>query len=225
MTAPDIWMQTLRGRAMDLMEPTADMVDLFGDVAEVLARICRFGGHVPGGIYPVAQHCVLGADAIMDETGNTALARAFLLHDAQETYLGDPITPVAQALQRRTGLALAALMPGAAEQARRTGQGLARDALKGLKRDLDRAIFGAAGLEWPLPPEMAAEVLHWDLRMLQVERAHLLSATPHPWAPSVECIAPARLRSRIRLWPWPDAADAYRARLTTLIPHLAARAA
>lgn len=217
---PDIWMQTLAGRAMDLMAPTADMVDLFGELPDVLARLPRFCGHTQSGPYSVAQHCVVGADTILSETGDVALAQSFLLHDAHEGYIGDHITPLAQAIQARTGLALARLMPGTAEQARRTGQGLAKEALTGLKRDLDKAIFEAAGLPWPLAENTALAVLEWDLRMLQVERIHLMAPSPHPWAPGVERVPPARLSKRLRPLPWPDAADAFRDRLARLFPHL-----
>jgi 5'-deoxynucleotidase YfbR-like HD superfamily hydrolase len=75
---------------------TALDIDLFGDVAEGLARICRFGGHVPGNPYSVAQHCVIGADAAMEETRDANIAAYFLLHDAHEFVFGDMTTPVAK---------------------------------------------------------------------------------------------------------------------------------
>ena len=218
---PAIWMQTLRGRAMDLDAPTPGMVDLFGEVAEALARLPRYGGHTPSGVYSVAQHSVLGADAILEETGDAHLAAAFLLHDAHEAYITDITTPVAQAIQARTGRALAKLMPGTAEQAARTGRGLAKEALTSLKLDLDAAVFTAAGMPWPLRPDIAVAVLEWDMAMLNAERRQILAPSPYPWAAAIERVPPARLRQRIRLWPWPEAADAYRARLSTLFPHLA----
>lgn len=225
MTAPpDIWIQTLTGRALDLMAPTADMIDLTGEIPEVLARVPRFGGHVAGGAYSVAQHCVLGADAILHKTGNLDLARAFLLHDAHEYAMGDIASPVADALCERTGLALARRMPTVSEQARRNGAVMAREAIRSLKRDLDAAIYAAAGLPWPLPAEMAAAVLEWDLAMLKAERAYLLTAPPYPWHSSIETIAPAPLPHAIRIWSWPMAAGAYRTRLMALLPHLKASA-
>lgn len=223
MSAPAIWMQTLKGRAMDLMEPTADMVDLFGEVPEVLARVPRYGGHTSSGVYSVAQHSVLGADAILAETGDAALAAAFLLHDAHEAYVTDILTPVAQAMQVRTGRALAARLPVDPKLGGRLaihGEKAAAEALASLGRDLDAAIFAAAGQPWPLPPEIAAAVKVWDIRMLNAERQQVMAPAPYPWAPEIARVPPARLRGRIRLWPWPEAADAFRARLTTLFPHL-----
>lgn len=225
MTAPAIWMQTLTGRAMDLMYPSPAMVDLTGEVAEVLARLPRFGGHVASGIYSVAQHCVLGADVIQAETGDWDLTRAYLLHDAHEAYMGDIASPVAEAIRERTGRAFAGRMQTTPKVCRLVGRDAARDALRGLKQDLDAAIHTAAGMDFPLSPALRKAVHEWDLRMLQVERAHLLPRPPHRWHPDLDHVPPAPLRSRIRLWPWPEAADAYRARLITFFPHLAARAA
>ncbi|MEW6121614.1 MAG: hypothetical protein AB1698_03310 [Pseudomonadota bacterium] len=223
MTAPAIWMQTLRGRAMDLDAPTPEMVDLYGEVAEALARQPRYGGHTPSGVYSVAQHCVLGADTILAETGDATLAAAFLLHDAHEAYITDIMTPVAQAIQARTGRALAARLPLDPKLGGRLaihGEKAAAEALSSLKRDLDAAIFAAAGQPWPHPPEIAAAVKHWDIRMLNAERRQVMARAPYPWAPEIERVPPARLRGRIRLWPWPEAADAFRAHLTTFFPHL-----
>ncbi|MEW6256917.1 MAG: hypothetical protein AB1592_13260 [Pseudomonadota bacterium] len=220
---PAIWMQTLRGRAMDLDAPTPDMVDLFGEVAEALARVARYGGHTPSGVYSVAQHCVLGADAIIVETGDPTLAAAFLLHDAHEAYIGDITTPVSQALRARTGRLLADRLPVDRKLAARLaqhGESAAAEALASLKRDLDAAIHTAAGMPWPLPPSLVQAVREWDIRMLNAERPQILAPSPHPWDGEIERVPPARLRQRIRLWPWPEAADAYRVRLTTLFPHL-----
>ncbi len=61
MTAPGhLDADVLHGRAFDLLAPTVDMVDLLGEVSEVLARIPRFGGHTETGPLSVAQHCVIG---------------------------------------------------------------------------------------------------------------------------------------------------------------------
>ncbi len=67
----------------------------------------------------------------------------------------DISTPVAQALARRSGMALAALMPHAPDQARRNGAGHRARCPQGPEtRHIDRAIFAAAGMPWPLAPEV-----------------------------------------------------------------------
>lgn len=219
----DIWMQTGTGRAFDLMAPTADMVDLEHDVAEALAREPRFGGHVRSGPYSVAQHCVLGADAIIAETGSIETARAFLLHDAKEAYIKDQMTPLKEALAVHVGLIVADEVGGgeaAREMSRRTGELIFRHALAGLEFNIDAAIHTAAGHPWPLAPDIAARVRQWDLVMLSAERRDLLCKPPKPWHPSVERVPPPRRLGRITVWPWPKAADEWRARLYQLFPHL-----
>lgn len=225
----DIWMQTGTGRAFDLMAPTADMVDLEHDVAEALAREPRFGGHVRSGPYSVAQHCVLGADAIIAETGSIETARAFLLHDAKEAYIKDQMTPLKQAFAAHVGGIFAneisAREGTPAETHQRTGELIFRRALAELEFKIDASIHEAAGHPWPLPPDIAARVHHWDLAMLAAERRDLLSKPPKPWHPSVERVPPPRHLGRITVWPWPKAADEWRKRLHQLFPHLAAKAA
>lgn len=64
-------------------------------IAQSLSRTPRFNGLTGDyGSYPVAQHCVIGAKALCEETKDEKLALRFLLHDAHEMYLGDIIRPV-----------------------------------------------------------------------------------------------------------------------------------
>ncbi|PWW03576.1 hypothetical protein DFR52_101257 [Hoeflea marina] len=87
---------TVTGRALLLHpERPAGEIDLHADVAEALARICRSAGHVPGGVYSVAQHAVLMCDAAMQETGDAYLSAACLLHGRRAAVLGDA-TPEAR---------------------------------------------------------------------------------------------------------------------------------
>lgn len=224
MSAPAYWIQTSRSAALALFAPAPEHIDLLGEVPEVLARLPRFGGHVPSGGWSVAQHLTVGAEAILAETGSLALARAFALHDVHEYVIGDITTPVAQALEERTGAALAALWPGEATRPdiARLGRRAFRAGLRAQKADLDAAIHAAAGLQWPLDPDTAAAVHMWDIRMLRTERDQLLGPPPYPWADEIETAAPVRLRGRLTPWPWPRAADAYRSLLKSLFPHIAA---
>ncbi|CAH1671855.1 hypothetical protein [Chelatococcus asaccharovorans] len=199
------WLQTASGRAFDLINPTADMVDFRQDVPDALARIPRFNGHVPGGPYSVAQHCCIGADAILDETGRADLAAAFLLHDAHEAYIGDIATPVARALAVMAGI----------------GDGVGADiiahkAFERLKMRIDRAIFQAACLPWPSLGTDVLAIKRMDLAMLEAERRQLLGPSPAPWGLETE---PPRLRrGALTIWPWIRAADEWRARLIRLCP-------
>ncbi len=217
--SPYAWIQTSRGRALDLLRPTPADIDLLGEVPDVLARLPRFGGHVSAGCYSVAQHCTLGADAILHdpverERGAVQLARAFLLHDAHEFAIGDITSPAAEAMGAHVGR-----ISGLGEM----GAKVFRGALATLKADLDAAIYTAAGMPWPLPPDLAARVKDWDLRMLLSERRQLMGPAPRHWHPAVEAAEPARIKGRIRIEPWLMASDKWRRMCRELFPHLAAQ--
>lgn len=203
------WLQTASGRAFDLLHPDWRQVDFEVDIPEALARIARFTGHVRSGPYSVAQHCVIGADALWQATKDREAAAAFLLHDAHEAYLGDIATPIVAALLARIDLFNT---PG-------IGAMTAGKAVRSLKDTLDKAIYKAAGLgEHGCPSAHERLVKTYDLRMLATERAHLLVAAPKPWAPTVEAVLPLRMAGRITVWTWPAAADAYRDRLRRYLP-------
>lgn len=208
------WLQTSTGRAFDLLNPTPEMVDLKIDVAEALARIPRFGGHVSMGPYSVAQHSVIGADAIMAKTRDASLAAAFLLHDAHEAYLGDITTPVQQAI----GASLRELHPA--------GSHMFRTVLRRAKARVDAAIYAAAGLQWPLPEAMHDAIKDMDLSLLISERHALLTTPPIPWGDHIEN-APRLRVSMAKFKPkaWPDAASEFVDRLNRYCPPARAKAA
>ena len=208
------WLQICSSRpvdgSFDLMAPDPRDVDFDVAIPEALARLARYTGHTRSGPYSIAQHSVLGADAIFRRTNDREAAACFLLHDAHEHVLGDKATPIAEA-----EVALAEqMMPGIGGQIVRAMQ-------KAMKQRVDVAIYAAAGLgpdgcplKWrPLVAEM-------DLAMLAAERRHLLGPKPKPWNPIVEAATPARLLGRLRVWPWPEAADEFRARVKAYLPNL-----
>ena len=206
---PDIWEQTISGRAFPLATCGPDDIDLFGDVAQSLARICRYGGHVPGNPYSVAQHCVVMADAALDETGDAALAAHCLLHDAHEAYFGDMTTPVAHWLA-----ALEVEVFGNSDP----HGGVIQTLISTAKQRLDAVIWRAAAVAEP-DRRMRAVIADYDIRMLAAERRMLLMRSPKSWGGAVENAAPLRLRGGLRAWPVAVAADAYRDRLGRLCPN------
>lgn len=193
---------TSTGMVIDLLQPQAAQIDFASTVAPVLARTARFGGHLPAGAYSVAQHCVLGVRAIIAETGDIELARAFLLHDAHEAYLQDMIRPVQSALAAviSTQLMQHGLNFEIASRALPA-------ALEALKDRADAAIYAAAGVEWPLPRRVREGVKLWDNRMLVAEARQLMSGNGRNTA--LPNVPPAKLLGRIKVWPWPDACDAW----------------
>lgn len=207
-------MQSSTGLAIDLAEPDLSMIDIEVEIAGRLAVIPRFGGHrfeVPGEALPppyvVAQHCVVGADALLEETGDVATALAFLLHDAHEGLIGDQTTPFILALEHWAEVAM--MIAGGSEFARAVrsalGRGVIGAALDGLKKALDKQIHRLAGLPYPLPPHIARAVREMDERMLDLERRLILgqrlrNATVDDLWGAVAKARPVRIRGALVPW-------------------------
>lgn len=162
------------GRMIDL-EAMPDRFDWGREIAGPLSRITRFAGQMPHDFtrepncYSVAEHCCRGADAIHAEAliarpgdSNYAevLAFAFLMHDDHEAFTGDPTRPlVSLACTMATEHAICA--PSAIKVA----INLAKD-------HISTALHRAAGIPFPLPPEIAAIVKSMDDRMCATEQRH-----------------------------------------------------
>ena len=201
------WKQTITGRAFPMTGFTALDIDLFGDMAEGLARLCRFGGAVPGNPYSVAQHCVIGADAAMEETGDVNLAAYFLLHDGHEYVFGDMTTPVAKWLAQM-----------AVELYGPLAHNLVATLIATAKARLDAAIWRAAGMPPPGKSYRAA-IADFDVRMLATEQRQLLMPAPKSWGAAVDKAKPVQMRGRLTAWPVAKAADEYRDRLARYCPN------
>lgn len=201
--------QTWSGRDFPLPGFTHGDIDLDGDVPETLARICRYGGSVPGNIYSVAQHCVIGADAAIEETGDARLAAYVLLHDAHEAVIGDLTTPVAKWLQ-----ALAIELYGV------NYAGLIDGVIACAKNQLDLAVWRAAGVPKPNAAQKEA-IAEYDLRLMATEQRQLLVPPRRSWGAAIDAARPIRLRGSLKAWPVAKAADEYRIRLNQLCPNLA----
>lgn len=200
------WLQTASGRAFDLLHPDWRQVDFDVDISEALARIARFTGHVRSGPYSVAQHCVVGADAVFRDTGDREAAAAFLLHDAHEAYVGDIATPI-----------VGTLVDIAREIGGEMSAALMRACFRELKSRQDGAVFLAAGAA--TLKHAHQDIVHrYDIGMLATERAQLLGPSPKPWHRAIEAAAPIRLTGRLTCWTWPDAAERYRQALRRYLP-------
>lgn len=197
---------TATGRAFPMNAFTCLDIDLFEDVAPSLARLCRFDGHISAaGVYSVAQHCVLMAEAAFAETRDPLLAAYCLLHDAHEAYIGDITTPTARWL-------------AALEREIFHSSGVIAGVIAGAKRRLDAAIWTAAELPAP-DPKMANAVHSFDIRMLATERRHLLAASNIDWGDAVDLAIPIRTVGAIRPWPVGKAEEAWRASLVFYCPN------
>jgi hypothetical protein len=75
------------GVNIDLRSPDMSEVKI-SDVAHTLARICRWNG-IPEDHFSVAEHCVMAAESAPKDK-----RLKVLMHDCEESILGDNITPL-----------------------------------------------------------------------------------------------------------------------------------
>lgn len=155
------------------------------DVAQGLGKRCRFTGQCSS-FYSVAEHSVLGAEALLESTSDRELAAAFLLHDVSEAFLPDVPTPLKPFLS--VELAEDDLRPWADLEAQHTREILER--------------FGLAKL---LPIVDGPLVHEMDLAMLQLERSQLHGKPPMPWGISTPPAA-----AYLRYWTPPEAVTHWR---------------
>lgn len=204
MTANTI-LTTANGGGIDLMNPRAADID-FAVIAEHLAKEKRYNGATRGVEYSVAQHVVIGTDAILSDTSNAELAAYFILHDAPEAFLKDDTTPkkraVAAIAQERFGVLSTAIM----------------DSFDLLTERFDAAIHEAAGIAWPMPDAMKAGVKAYDLAMFVTEWRDLMPNVMHPSWDEYRDIAP--LPHTIEPWGWRVAQRELTHRFQALLPSL-----
>ena len=208
-------MSLARGRPFDLRAPDVEALDIRRDIAEPLARIARFGGHMDEAagdcrIWSVGQHCVVGAKALLAETFDPVAALGFLVHDAHEAVLGDLTNPFVAALA-------AELVAGERSSALDTAL---RRALARLKRRFDLA-FLARAFGWPagtgLPRRQADLVAEMDRRMLAAEARQILGADlAHQMWGDLDRARPVNTHGALKPWPIKRVADEWMALWTML---------
>lgn len=86
------FMQTFSGASFTPAEPNPDTIHI-EDIANALARQCRYGGHCLK-FYSVAEHCCHVSDK-----ASLVYKLSGLMHDASEAYLVDIPRPVKPLLQ------------------------------------------------------------------------------------------------------------------------------
>jgi len=142
------------GCVLSLIHPEPALIDL-DDIADGLRERRRYGPLMRHVHWTVAQHTVL----VMMLCGAEARPYA-ALHDAPEHYLGDDVTPKKQALLQ---------LGRNAEEGR-----IAYEVYRRLEDRVAKAIHIRAGLRWPVPADIAAEVEAADHRAYNAEIDYLI---------------------------------------------------
>lgn len=189
------------GSVMDLAAPDQELV-CFLEVANALSKIPRFNGKNVGVALPVAQHCVMGAQAILNEGGTRREAALFLLHDAHEWAIGDQIRPARKLI----------------DAVGREYYGVDRliDAIEICKGQWDEAIYAAAGLPGPeaWTKRQKAVVKTMDDRMCRQEAIALFGPRA---AKEFPALAMPKLTGAIKPWPAGKAEEKFIASARILI--------
>ncbi|KGF71181.1 hypothetical protein LL06_00895 [Hoeflea sp. BAL378] len=203
--APEpVWSFRPDGSVRDLAAPDPAEIDFYA-MANALSKIARFNGSNPGVAYSVAQHSVMGADAILNETGDARLAALFLLHDGEEHLVGDKPTPAQRLLNatisasthtaRRSAPKFMTITRQQAEEAGALAH-FSWDAIKFAWRE---AGWLAAGLI--LPNAFEQDHLNdFDRRMCNAEMVALFGPSARAQAIPVAHKRPLRLKGGIKPW-------------------------
>lgn len=143
------------GALFDLTDPEGSDFTL-QDIAHGLGRVCRFAGQT-NRFYSVAEHCFHVARLVPVEH-----ARAALLHDASEAFIGDVTRP------------LKALLPDYREIEARIEDAIASRFLSSFERS-----FVAS--EFPSDPLKAGPIKAVDLAMCVLEARELMPNVAGYW--------------------------------------------
>ncbi len=187
--AAPVWKHMASGRVVDLANLTADDIH-WPDIVAALSRIARFDGATGNCLYTVAQHCCIAHDHAGEDETARLLA---LLHDAHEALIGDITTPTVELLEHIDG---ARDYPGRL--------------IASAKRYIDRAIFGAAGINPTHAATYEPMIRALDQRVLATEVRDVLVCAGGKtfWG---QLAAP--LATRIKPWGPDKAAEEFAARL------------
>lgn len=191
-----VWSFRPDGSVRDLAVPDPNEIDFFA-MANALSKIARFNGSNPGIAYSVAQHSVMGAEAIFNETGDARLAAWFLLHDGEEYLLGDKPTPAQKLL---------VITIRDANEISAASADYCWDRIKAKWRE---AGWRAAGLGLP-DSSQQAHIDDFDRRMLNAEMLALFGPAARAQLLPVAQDRTLRLKGGIRPWAAMKAEERFR---------------
>ena len=171
------WFCSRSGIIWDVGEPKPEMI-IWDDVAESLAKTCRWGGHCKG-FYSVAQHSVFVADELPEE-----LRIYGLLHDAHESFTGDLIRPLKgmlgntmREIEDRIDLAIftAAGLPLPDAKIKRAVKDADLCALATERRDIVNVRFSGPWelIERVKPSPKTIQPVRWETAMIMMQRGFM----------------------------------------------------
>lgn len=159
------------GSLTDLARPMIEEID-FCAMAGRLSRISRFNGVPEAGAFSVAQHSVMGAEALLNEGEDSLIAALFLLHDGHEYLIGDQTRPFQTLLIEMVN-----------DRHGTLAGNTVRRVIADIKGAWDEAIYAAAGLPAPSAwtNRMRNSVHGMDERMLNAEAMALFGPKAIDW--------------------------------------------
>lgn len=164
------WMLTFTKRKVHPLDFKPEDVDL-EDMANSLAKQCRYNGHIKG-FYSVAEHADIMRRALRRDGYPLIIQKLGLLHDGSETWTGDVIRPLKNAL-RSKGFDI-----------------------KPYELQIEEAMSAHFGLPWPWP-----DVIHdYDKRIVRDEKDQLKPDDTDDW--SSFDIPKVGLGIEIEGWEW-----------------------
>lgn len=167
------WMLTHSLRKVHPLDFKPEDVNLY-DMATSLAKQCRYNGHLKG-FYSVAEHSDIMRRALKRDGYPPIIQKLGLLHDGSETWTGDIIRPLKNALR---------------------SQGFD---IKPYELKIEQAMSEHFGLPWPWP-----DVIHeYDKRIVRDEKDQLKPDDTDDW--SSFDIPKVGLGIKIEGWEWREA--------------------
>lgn len=202
------WIVTYPTRTrFHVAEPRPEDVHI-ADIAHSLPMQCRFLGHISRA-YSVGEHSCHVADWVWKKTGDAAASAAALLHDAEETYVGDMPRP----LKHYGPLSVYRSVCGRCSAAVFAKFGLteAYAAHEMLIKDTDDLLLHTeakrlghgdvwAGARESIPPEELALDQYAEQQVIDLLREAISLSNPDPRDKVVEAIALLKLGGYHRRW-------------------------
>lgn len=152
---PGTWTQTASGLKLDVLEPSADAMNI-EDVAISLSKKCRYNGHTKDDdFYSVAEHTCLGRDWLLARGYDCVVRLYFMVHDAPEAY--SPFGDVPRPLKEN-------LVPQ----------------VRDYESKIELLFYRAIGL--PPPPAWVEEIVDSvDKNIVADECRGVMATPPEPW--------------------------------------------